>query len=274
MLFADDTLIYISGENLRHCENLLNEELHNLYEWLNMNKLKLNVNKSKAMLINNTNQLNVRVNNEIIDSEEEVKYLGVIVDRQLNFKKHIGKICAKIAKKINFINRIRHNVDDETVKNIYNTIVLPHFDYCSSVLFMCNEQSIADLQKLQSRAMRIILKCNRLTSRQFMLNKLKWMSVRQRINYNAFVFIYKIKNNLMPTYLTRKLTYVHAEQPYSLRNRGNFRIPSVRRVANEKQVLSKGLRMYNNLPACMKNSTNINNFKKLCIVYVKENFGL
>lgn len=239
-----------------------------------MNKLKLNVNKSKAMLINSPNQLNVSVNNEIIVCENEVKYLGIIVDNKLDFKTHIEKLCAKIAKKINFINRIKHNVSAETLKNIYNTIVLPHFDYCSSILFMCNEQSICNLQKLQSRGMRTILSCRRLTSRKLMLTQLNWMSVRQRIYFNAFLFIFKVKNNLMPTYLTRKLNYVHAEQPYLLRNRDHFRVPAVRRVANDNHILNKGLRMFNQLPNELRNETVLNIFKHLCINYVKKNFGI
>lgn len=73
----------------------------------------------------------------------------------------------------------------DTRKIIYSTIVLPHFEYYSTIYFNCNKKQIATLQKIQNRAMRIILKCNLETPRDFMLNALKWMSISQRIKYNV-----------------------------------------------------------------------------------------
>lgn len=50
-LFADDTLVYISGKNVVVITDKLNEDLNNIYELLNMNKLMLNVNKTKCMFL-------------------------------------------------------------------------------------------------------------------------------------------------------------------------------------------------------------------------------
>ena len=44
-LFADDCLIYIDGKNFKEIESKLNEDLKDVYNWINMNKLKLNINK-------------------------------------------------------------------------------------------------------------------------------------------------------------------------------------------------------------------------------------
>ena len=46
VLYADDTCIYLRGSDITALFDLLNVELNSLYEWLNANKLTLNVNKT------------------------------------------------------------------------------------------------------------------------------------------------------------------------------------------------------------------------------------
>lgn len=61
------------------------------------------------------------------------------------------------------------------------------------------------LQKLQNRAMRIILGCSRYTPIAHMLDCLNWMTIKQRIYYNTLVIIYKITKKLLPSNLQKKI---------------------------------------------------------------------
>ena len=62
---------------------------------------------------------------------------------------------------------------------IYNTIIKPHFEFGSTIIYTCcNETQLNGLQKLQNKSMRAILKCDRYTSIQFMLNTLKWTCLK------------------------------------------------------------------------------------------------
>lgn len=54
---------------------------------------------------------------------------------------------------------------------------------------------------IESRAMRIILNCDRLTSRINMLNELNWLSISQRMMFNTLIMIFKMKHNYVPKYL-------------------------------------------------------------------------
>jgi hypothetical protein len=88
-----------------------------------------------------------------------------------------------------------------------------------ALIFLCHfNYRIKELQIIQNRCMRIILKCDRYTSVQYMLNILQLMDVKTRIIYNTLVTIYKIKNKLMPNYLLSKVTYNSNLHRYSLRN--------------------------------------------------------
>lgn len=59
-MFADDTLIYICGKNLNELTNKLNSDLNKLFQWLCINKLKLNIDKTKTMI------LGKKVNTEVL----------------------------------------------------------------------------------------------------------------------------------------------------------------------------------------------------------------
>ena len=50
ILFADDTNLFSSGKDLKVIENRANDELSNISEWLKVNKLSLNINKTHYMI--------------------------------------------------------------------------------------------------------------------------------------------------------------------------------------------------------------------------------
>lgn len=79
--FADDTLLYTSGKSSQECIARLNYNLKVVFNYVNMNKLKLNVKKTKAIVINGESEDNIIVNDEIIDKVDEIKYLGIVIDK-------------------------------------------------------------------------------------------------------------------------------------------------------------------------------------------------
>ena len=102
-LFADDTLIYIQGSNIDVLSNRKNAELDKINQWLRLNKLKLNVSKTKVMVIRHSS-LAAPVNRIAIDGEElevvnHMKYLGVMIDYKLDFKENVDYVCKKVSKK-------------------------------------------------------------------------------------------------------------------------------------------------------------------------------
>ena len=71
-------------------------------------------------------------------------------------------MCKKIGKKIGSFRRIGSKVNTLTAINIYNAIVKRHFEYDSTIVYTCcNDSHIQRLQKLQNKAMILILKCNK-----------------------------------------------------------------------------------------------------------------
>ncbi len=273
-LFADDTLLYTTHKDPMVAAQQINEDLVRVQKWLNINKLKLNTGKTKCMVIN-SKQINhlppIRINNDEIERVKSIKYLGFIIDENLKMSDHVDYIAKKVAKKIGFLGRISHKLDMEGRLTLYKSIISPHFEYCASLLYLCNFNEFDKLQKLQNRALRIILRCRARTSIKSMLDKLNLLSVKQRTVMLTMTFIFKIKNKLLPNYLQHFISYVGHHHQHQLRNINNFRLPFVSRSSTQNSLFYKGLKQFNELPMQIKNTANLNEFKKLIKVHIEEN---
>ena len=97
--FADDTHISVSGENLAFTEPLVNKELNSLSNWLAANKLSLNITRTEFMLVGSRPRIAglprepiLKIGDTHIKRVSHSEILGVVVDEDLSWHEHIGKI--------------------------------------------------------------------------------------------------------------------------------------------------------------------------------------
>ena len=95
-LFADDSNLFYANKNLSTLESNVNKELHEVYNWLCANKLSLNIKKSNCHYysapppplpplpkkINYTVKL--KINNQSLKHENDINYIGTMIDSHLN----------------------------------------------------------------------------------------------------------------------------------------------------------------------------------------------
>jgi len=111
-LFADDTLIYVTGNSTTELECRMSRAFNSVEEWLDVNGLKMNADKTKYMIIKSVRKVqrgNIALkcaDGTLIQRVESIKYLGVVIDDTLRFADHCNYILKKVGKKISFLNRI------------------------------------------------------------------------------------------------------------------------------------------------------------------------
>ena len=64
-----------------------------------------------------------------LERKEYVKYLGVLLDRNLSWKHHISYIASRISRNIGIIARLRHLTPYSTLQNIYRSLIFPYLSY-------------------------------------------------------------------------------------------------------------------------------------------------
>lgn len=133
-----------------------------------------------------------------------------------------------------------------------------------------NEEQMNRLQKIQNRAMRIILRLSKYTSVKLMLDTLQWQSVRQRLTYNSLIMIHKINNDMMPQYLKQNLQKVNETNSYNTRNKNNFRLPMYKKTQTQNNIFYKGVKQYNDLSKEMKEEKRLHIFKRKLNEWIRE----
>ncbi len=86
------------------------------------------------------NKIYKTVNGEQLERVDEYKYLGMIFEKNLNWQNHIDKMCAKISQQLGLLQRIKFCIPNLTLRMLYNTLVLPLFDY-GNIIYRTTDQT-------------------------------------------------------------------------------------------------------------------------------------
>ena len=272
-MYADDTVISFSSDSTEEIDAVVNAELDSLEKWLQGNKLSLNIVKTQAMIIGLSQELrkiytptvqipHFRVNGNDIDLVKETKYLGLMIDDNLKWESNVKYTQKKISRAIGLLKYAKHYVQEGTLRNMYLSIVQPHFSYCCSVWGCCGATKLNTLQKLQNRAARIVTSSPFDTPAAPLLQRLGWPSIEKLINQENCKMVYKSLNDLAPENLGNffsKLSDVHTKV---LRNtKCNLAVPKMRTAYGQKSFAFRGANVWNKLDSEVKLAPSIQSFK-------------
>ena len=133
-LFADDSNLFFSHKNLAQLEMIINVELAHVQTWLSTNKLSLNIDKSNYVLFHPPQEkvnisIKLNVNDTSLKEKPCIKYLGIMLDSNLNWKTHVNYISTKIKRSIGILSKMRYLVTLDVLINIYYTLIYPFLIY-------------------------------------------------------------------------------------------------------------------------------------------------
>ena len=138
-MLAADTNISLSAKTVADLKLAVTSELNNLTCWLRDNRLSLNVAKTELVMIGSRLQrlnaqceeIDISIDDWTIRRVDHTKSLSI--NAQLSWSKHVDEICKKASSAIGALKRVRPFVPTDVAVQIYNALILPHFDYCSPV---------------------------------------------------------------------------------------------------------------------------------------------
>ncbi len=167
----------------------------------------------------------IHFNNEPHRQVSVVKYLGIYVDENLHWDHYIDTHVKTISSKIGILRSLRNIVPIDTLKLMYNEIVLPHFDYADTVYDAASETNKSRLQRLQTRAVRLNSGTGPGDSRNPMFKELGWLSPENRRFIHKCTIVFKCRNGLGPPYVIDSFNANTFNHSYSSRNSSNSEYP-------------------------------------------------
>lgn len=203
--YADDTTLscsFKSSDDGAQISLKINEELTKLYDWLTVNKLSLNISKTKYMIFaksskNIQDNISLHIKSTILERVNIFNFLGVTIDSDLSWKSHINKIAGKISRTVGILARLKHQLPQSVLLNIYNGLVVPQINYSILCWGFVNTKRIFLLQK---KAIRFITQHSYLSHTAPLFKSLKLLNVDDIFLSALLKFNFKLENNDVPVF--------------------------------------------------------------------------
>lgn len=268
IIYADDTSLFLSGDDIENISNTLNAELVKVSGWFASNKLKINLAKTSCMLFKTKNKnvnvadINIYMDHCQIPMVHSTKFLGVVLDDQLSWKGHINEIACKTSKVIGAINRLKKVVPRNILLSIYQSMILPYLSYCIVVWGSCASTHLNRITVLQKRAIRMITGSAPFSHTDPLFQKVNQLKVQDIYKLQIANFMFSYLHNLVPKFLENCFRENCSVIPYSTRQSNHIQIPSFKYDFSRTTIRYSGPKLWNSLESEIKCCPSLSSFKK------------
>lgn len=272
--YADDTVILINGNTWEELRSKMIITLKKIKFWLDVNLLTLNWEKTKCLPFCVDSRTKPQFNGIIlhkegcnvgkltcdcenkIDTVEETKYLGIILDTHLRFEKHVQYIAPKLRKTIFILRKLKGFMSKENLKMIYYALFHSVWQYGSIAWGTSYETTINLLEILQKKAIKIILNKKSTYPTDLLYNEIDVLNLRKTYIQKLLQKIYNDKNLLTFVnclhYSTRQTVKLIAE------------IPIKSKRISQKCITYMAAKIFNELPLSIKTCKIYYKYTKNC----------
>ena len=194
--FADDTTPYVCDKSIETVLKLLEENCEIALCWFENNYMKLNTDKCHLIVSGYKHeQMWAKIGNDKIWESSDVKLLGVTIDNELKFDKHVSKICSKANRKLSVLARMSKLLSFEKRRLIFKSFVECQFKYFPLIWMFHSRHTNNKFNRLHERALRIVYNDYESNFEQLLINDKSFCIHHQNI-HKLMIEIYKVFNNI------------------------------------------------------------------------------
>ena len=139
--YADDTTVYMSGPDLNNVARDINRHMALIDDWLKANRLSLNTSKSSVMVISKrviVDQPEIMIRDELINWTSSMKFLGVTLDHNVNFKFHSLNVISKLSRSFGILRKLSYYAPPSVMLCMYYSLFYSHMTYALTVWGECS----------------------------------------------------------------------------------------------------------------------------------------
>ena len=201
-MYADDTILFCNMDS-NVDKHVINYELCKISEWLGANKLSLNISKTKFMAFHTLNRSFtypvLQMDRGPIEKVAQFNFLGLFLQSNLQWSKHINNVSFKISKMIGILYRLKAIYQSAVLQILYNTLILQFFNYCILV-WGATISNGSLLHRLQKKALRLISGSNYIAHTEPVCKNLYLVKLTDMFPVAVWKFYYKLMNDQLPIY--------------------------------------------------------------------------
>ena len=242
--------------------------------WMVSNKLKLNGDKTKLLIINARHRPcppidHIEVSNFKIQPSETVSNIGVTFDKHMSFDQHVTNVCKACFFHLRNIAKIRDYLSTADTEILVHALITSKLDSCNSLLYGLPKSMIDRLQNVQNSAARLITRNKKFDHITPVMKELHWLPINQRIVYKILLITYKALKGLAPSYICDMLQPLKSTMNLRSSMKGFLSVPPIRLVNYGQRSFSHAApKLWNELPDTVRYSESLPVFKTRLKTYL------
>ena len=228
--------------------------------------VNFNPQKTESMVI--TRKLDfvshppLTMNQVSIKSVTSHKHLGLTFSSDGTWNTHIDEIISKASKRLNLIRKLKFKVDRKSLEKMYFSFIRPVLEYADVIWDNCPEYMKLKLEQINYEAARIVTGATKLTTISLLLLECGWETLEARRKKHKLMLFHKMVHGNTPEYLSNLVPASFSQtHHYRTRNANNLVPPPTHSMLYYNSFLPSTVRLWNDLPANIKNNDSINNLK-------------
>ncbi len=213
-MFTNDTKLYNSISDTNPAQSL-QHDLDRLLQWSTIWLLPFHPEKCKAVhLGKQKNEFKYRLGDVGLESSTCEKDLGVQVDDNLSFSRHINEKITKANAIMGVVRRSFRHLDSHIFPKIFKTMIRPHLEYAAPVWSPYLKNDIIKIERVQRRATKQVPDLKDMSYKE-RLTKLRLPTLAYRRMRGDLIEVYKLLNNKYDTQVSDLLSLHRDMNPNS-----------------------------------------------------------
>ena len=202
ILYADDTTLNSTIQIPTMSPININNELAKVYDWLAVNKLSLNVKKTKYIIFRAINKRiegvvpDLTINGIPLERVQTLNFLGLLLNENMSWKPHIDLLSNKLAKCAGVLNKLKRLLPIHILRTLYFSMAQSRMMYG----ILAWGFDYYRIEKLQKRFVRIISSSKYNAHSEPLFKVLDILKIEHLFSQSCLKFVYKFKKCQFPKY--------------------------------------------------------------------------
>ena len=274
VLFADDTCLYASHNDLKVLIDIFNRELVSVNNWLKANKLSLNVEKSSYIIFTRRKKIppdisEIKIENLNLSRCMNTNFLGINITHNLSWNLHLKILNNKINKIRGILYVTKEFLNRSSKLTIYYALVYPNLTYGNIIWGKAPKSKLNNLIISQKKVVRAIAGVTRGEHTNSLFIELGLLKINEINIFITCTFVFKSINGLI-----RPANYFHEnfDHDHNLRRRELLRPPFVSTTQSQSTPKYYGCLMWNSLPQDILSVSSLFTFKRKLKLYLLNSY--
>ena len=254
ILYADDSSVMSiirERQERATAAQSLNKDLEEIQKWASKWNVLFGAAKCKSVTISSLkdaegNHPELHFMDTILTEVDEVELLGITIRKELTWTHILKKMATDAGKRLGLLRKVAPYLNPEQRATIYKSMVRSRMEYASTVWMGASPTSLAWLDAIQRRALKII------NLPQDDLDSIQIQPLEQRRNVGALTLLHRMYHQEAPAMLNSLLPepYIERRETRQSRSRHSAALEPIKSntTSHQRSFIPATVQLWNNLP--------------------------